>query len=83
MPTPPGFAPSWNASSSFESTVVLAGADLRDADASETLLSATRFFESLDGDLLEARVEGLRWSGARGLLESQEEFLRRASGTDS
>ncbi len=54
------------------------GADLRGADLSDTLLSATRFFESVDGKHLEARVEELRWSGARGLLESQEDFLRRA-----
>ena len=46
------------------------GADLRDANLTETALSAARF-----GD---ARVAGMLWDGAQGLLESEEEWLRRA-----
>ena len=60
------------------------GADLRDVDLRDTFLSATRFV-ALDGDQSRpaARVEGLRWSGASGLLEAQEEFLQRhAVGED-
>lgn len=53
------------------------GADLTGADLSSTQLSATRFFsERADGSRVEARVEGMRLAGARGLLETQEAFLR-------
>lgn len=52
------------------------GADLRDADFRNTLLSATRFFVPPEEGLREAaRVDGLRWEGASGLLEDQEAFL--------
>ncbi len=53
-----------------------AGADLRGADLSRTALSATRFFENVDGYRQEAQVEGMSWEGASGLLEDQEAFLR-------
>jgi DMSO/TMAO reductase YedYZ molybdopterin-dependent catalytic subunit len=52
-----------------------AGADLTGADLRDTFLSATKFFDP-DG---QARVEGLRWEGGRGLLEDQEAFLRRST----
>jgi len=55
----------------------LAGADLRHADLSRCALSATRLFDADATPALEARVEGLRLTGASGLLESQEAFLRR------
>lgn len=42
-------------------------ADLRGADLSRTALSATRFPGAL--------VDGMRWQGALGLLESEEEYL--------
>ncbi|MEL7059707.1 MAG: molybdopterin-dependent oxidoreductase [Acidobacteriota bacterium] len=51
------------------------GADLRGADLRGSALSATTFLDT-DGDL-EARVDGMRWHGAHGLLEAQEDFLRR------
>ena len=51
-----------------------AGADLTGADLRDTFLSATKFFDQ-DG---QARVDGLRWEGGRGLLEDQEAFLRRS-----
>lgn len=65
--------------------VDFAGADLREADLTGAALSATRFFDLPDESgrtLLAARVSGLRWAGATGLLEDQEEFLQRngASG---
>lgn len=55
------------------------GADLRRADLSQTLLSATRFIgaDGAEGGEPAARVSGLRWSGARGLLEDQLRFLER------
>lgn len=53
-----------------------AGADLRCADLGRTALSATRFFENVDGYRQEAQVEGMSWEGASGLLEDQEAFLR-------
>jgi DMSO/TMAO reductase YedYZ molybdopterin-dependent catalytic subunit len=59
--------------------VRFAGADLTDADLSGTALSATSFFEvANDGTRHTARIEGLRWDGASGLLEDQEAFLRGA-----
>jgi DMSO/TMAO reductase YedYZ molybdopterin-dependent catalytic subunit len=51
-----------------------AGADLTGADLSDTALSATRFFAP---DGAAARVEGMRLAGGRGLLEDQEDWLRR------
>lgn len=54
-----------------------AGADLQDAVMTETALSATKFFRDFaNGKRLAADVRGLRVDGARGLLESQAEFLR-------
>lgn len=58
--------------------VDFAGADLRGADLSSTALSATRFFAGTP-ERAPARVRGLRWEGAAGLLEDQEEFLRRCT----
>lgn len=55
------------------------GADLRGADLGEAALSATRFFDEHDGRRIEAQVAGLRFEGASGLLEDQEEFLRDAA----
>ncbi len=52
-----------------------AGADLTGADLRDTFLSATKFFDQ-DG---QARVDGMRWEGGRGLLEDQEAFLRRSA----
>lgn len=52
--------------------VNFAGADLTDANLEATALSATRFFSSEAG----ATVKGMSYSGAFGLLEGQEEFLR-------
>ncbi len=49
----------------------LAGADLRGADLSGALLTATSFFD----DEAAARVDGMRWDGAEGLLEGQLQFL--------
>ncbi|MEO8503390.1 MAG: molybdopterin-dependent oxidoreductase [Acidobacteriota bacterium] len=59
--------------------VDFSGADLRGADISGAALSATRFFDGSKTDPEPARVEALRWEGASGLLEDQEEFLLRAS----
>lgn len=54
-----------------------AGADLQDAVMTETVLSATKFFRDFaNGKRLAANVRGLRVDGARGLLESQADFLR-------
>lgn len=50
------------------------GADLRGADLRDTALTATSF--AADG--LEARVEGLRFDGATGLLEGVAEWLSRS-----
>ncbi len=59
--------------------VSFAGADLRDARMEDAALSATRFYRDFAGGRrLEARVEGLRLAGARGLLEDQAAFLRDA-----
>jgi len=59
--------------------VSFAGADLREARMEDVALSATRFFRDFAGGRrLEAQVEGLRLSGARGLLEDQAAFLRGA-----
>lgn len=55
----------------------LRGADLRDASFEQVALSAAKF---IGGGEPAAAVEGLRWSGARGLLEDQEAFLERATG---
>jgi DMSO/TMAO reductase YedYZ molybdopterin-dependent catalytic subunit len=53
-----------------------AGADLTNADLREAALSAARFFErDADGRIRGARIDGLRWEGATGLLEEQEAFL--------
>jgi hypothetical protein len=52
-----------------------AGADLTGADLRDTFLSATKFFDQGR----EARIDGLRWEGGRGLLEAQEAFLRRSA----
>jgi len=49
------------------------GASLSRADLSGAALSATRFFSQTQA----ATVTGLRWEGASGLLEDQEEFLLR------
>ena len=54
----------------------LAGSDLTGADLSGCALSATRFFETVAGVERAARVAGLRLSGAAGLLEDQEAWLR-------
>ncbi|MEM9553802.1 MAG: molybdopterin-dependent oxidoreductase [Acidobacteriota bacterium] len=59
------------------------GADLRDVDLRDTALSATRFVdEGAEGEAVGARVEGLRFDGAHGLLESQEDYLRSRSACD-
>lgn len=56
----------------------LTGADLSRADLSRAALSATRFVAAEDGaPPSAARVDGMRATGATGLLESQELFLRR------
>lgn len=56
----------------------LSGADLTDADLRDTFLSATRFFEGeSDRPSRAAKVEGLRYAGAAGLLEGQEAFLEQ------
>ena len=52
----------------------LSGADLTDADLSGTFLSAARFFTAGG---LSAQVTGMVLEGATGLLEAQEEWLRR------
>lgn len=52
--------------------VCFAGADLSGADLRDTFLAAARFFEGGSA----ARIGGLRWEGAQGLLEDQEAFLR-------
>ncbi len=52
------------------------GADLTGADLRETALSATRFFErDPEGRIRGAKIGGLRWEGAAGLLEDQEDYL--------
>jgi DMSO/TMAO reductase YedYZ molybdopterin-dependent catalytic subunit len=52
------------------------GADLRDADLRSAALSATRFFaRDPGGTIVGAKIEGMRWEGATGLLEDQESFL--------
>jgi hypothetical protein len=53
----------------------LRGADLRDANFEHVALSAAKLIGEGEPAAL---VEGLRWSGARGLLEDQEAFLERA-----
>ena len=58
--------------------VDFAGADLTGADLSGAALSAARFFgPAADGGVLEAKVEGLRFAGASGLLEGQQDFLSK------
>lgn len=52
------------------------GADLRGVDLRDSYLSATRFVEATEGVEKSARVEGLRWDGAHGVIEDQEVFLR-------
>lgn len=53
-----------------------AGADLTGADLRRAALSATRFFErDSGGGVVGAKIGGMRWEGATGLLEQQEEFL--------
>jgi hypothetical protein len=49
------------------------GADLRGADLRGTFLSATKFIAAGEEG---ARVDGLRWEGAKGLLEEQEAYLK-------
>ncbi|RMH18526.1 MAG: nitrate reductase, partial [Acidobacteria bacterium] len=62
--------------------VDFAGADLRGADLRQTLLSATRFHRlEAGGEVVGARVAGLRLDGASGLLESEADYLRRAGAT--
>lgn len=56
----------------------LSGADLTGADLSGAFLSAARFF--VPGGSA-AIVTGLRLTGADGLLEDQEAWLRAATGT--
>lgn len=54
-----------------------AEADLRDADLCGAALSATQFFSTpSDG----AKVCGMKWSGASGLLEQQETWLVEQTG---
>ena len=55
-------------------------ADLRDVDLRDSYLSATRFVEVVDGAQHAARVEGMRWSGAHGVIEDQEAFLLAQGG---
>lgn len=53
------------------------GADLTGADLRGAALSAARFFErGPDGKIVSAKIDGLQWGGATGLLEDQEAFLR-------
>jgi len=59
--------------------VDFAGADLRRADLTGAALSAARFFAEGEEDS-GARVEGLRYEGASGLLEAQEAYLERRVG---
>ncbi len=62
----------------------LAGANLTGADLRETALSATKFFETgADGARSGARVEGMRWDGAREILEAQDAYLRQAASRDA
>jgi len=52
------------------------GADLTGADLRDTALSATRFCErNPEGHIVGAKIDGMRWEGASGLLEEQEDFL--------
>lgn len=51
----------------------LSGADLRGADLRDTFLSATKLIAPGEEG---ARVDGLRWEGAKGLLEGQEAYLK-------
>jgi hypothetical protein len=54
-----------------------AGADLTGADLRGAFLSATKFFAPQDdGEILAAKIGGLRWSTDAELLEDQEAFLR-------
>lgn len=50
----------------------LVGADLTNSSLNDTALSATRFVSS-DG---QAKVDGMTLTGARGVLEDQERFLK-------
>ncbi|HEX6899327.1 MAG TPA: molybdopterin-dependent oxidoreductase [Thermoanaerobaculia bacterium] len=53
------------------------GADMTNADLRDTALSATRFFErDPEGRIRGAKIDGLLWEGAAGLLEDQEDYLR-------
>jgi DMSO/TMAO reductase YedYZ molybdopterin-dependent catalytic subunit len=54
-------------------------ANLENADLRQCLFSAARFFSVGEGAGGEARVQGMRIEGSRGLLEDQEAFLRGAS----
>jgi DMSO/TMAO reductase YedYZ molybdopterin-dependent catalytic subunit len=54
----------------------LVGSKLQSANLAHCALSATRFFS----DEGEAEVSGMRYDGALGLLEGQEEFLRERAG---
>jgi DMSO/TMAO reductase YedYZ molybdopterin-dependent catalytic subunit len=59
----------------------LVGADLTRADLRGAALSAARFFErDPEGRLVAAKIDGLQWEGASGLLEDQEAFLRGKIG---
>jgi DMSO/TMAO reductase YedYZ molybdopterin-dependent catalytic subunit len=52
------------------------GADLTGADLRGAALSAARFCERTpEGQIAGARIDGLRWEGATGLLEDQEGYL--------
>jgi DMSO/TMAO reductase YedYZ molybdopterin-dependent catalytic subunit len=53
--------------------VDFSGADLRGALLAGAALSAAKFFD----ETMAATVTGLRWESANGLLEAQEDFLRR------
>ncbi len=58
------------------------GARLDGADLRGTALSATRFVSvDREGRRVAASVGGMRWTGATGLLEEQEEFLEGAAGS--
>ena len=61
----------------------LSGADLRRADLRQAFLSATRFFTGdLEAPRDPARITGLCFEGASGLLEDQESFLMRRLGVE-
>jgi uncharacterized protein YjbI with pentapeptide repeats len=58
----------------------LIGANLTRADLRDALLSAARFATVNHlGELDGAKITGLKWQGAAGLLEEQEQYLVSAS----